>query len=84
MAGERKSKRRAPKAEEHDTASTLIGLAFERSGQGRSALALRDDTPIDFQARQDSIGETRRNPDLPKVKRTGAEPERVPETKLKL
>lgn len=83
MAGERKSRRRA-KAEEHETASTLIGLAYERPEQPRSALALRDDTPIDFQARQDSIGETRRDPELPKVKRTGATPARAPETKLKL
>lgn len=87
MAGERKSRGRAAKADEHETGSTLIGQAYMMPEHALAAMALAEPTTIDFQARQDSIAETRRAPDgklVPKLKRTGAKPARTRETDFKL
>lgn len=78
-------RRRATKAELLETSSTLIGAAFTMPELALEALA--DQTPIDFQARQDSISETRRSPGAelaPKVKRTSAKPSKARETVIKL
>ena len=85
MAGERKSRGRAAKADEHETGSTLIGQAYTMPEHALAAMV--EPTAIDFQARQDSIAETRRGPDgklVPKLKRTGAKPARTRETDFKL
>lgn len=85
VARVRKSRRRVAKADEHETGSVLIGLAYEMPEHALSAMALAEDVPIDFQARQDSIAETRRIPTLaPKLKRTRARPAPARETNLKL
>ena len=86
MAGGRKSSGRAGKADEHETGSTLIGQAYVMPEHALEAMALVEQTPIDFQARQDSIAETRRGPDgklVPKVKRTSARPAPARETDFK-
>jgi hypothetical protein len=85
VAQARKSRRRTTKADEHETGSALIGQAFAMPEHGLGA-ALVEHAPIDFQARQDAIRETRRGADsplVPKVKRTRARPAPVRETDFK-
>jgi len=75
--------RRSSDEESHETASTEVGVAFVMPAE--EALMAAADVNIDFQARQDSISETRRTagPKLaPKVKRTTAKPSPAKETKL--
>jgi hypothetical protein len=79
----RKRQAREPKEEEHETISTEVGTAF--TTEDESTRGAIPDVPIDFQAKQDSISETRRTagPKLnPKVKRTTAKPSPAKETKI--
>jgi hypothetical protein len=87
MAARRKRKARAPTVESYEVVSTVVGPAFVMPDQAAAMFALTDDVPIDFQARQDSISETRRSPGAklaPKVKRTTAKPSSAKETKVKI
>lgn len=75
------------KVESHEASSTLIGLAFAMPDMAAAAMSSAEEAPIDFQAKQDSIAETRRNPGAklaPKLKQTTAEPAKAKETKFKL
>lgn len=66
--------------------STVIGPAFAMPEPGVAALAMAQEAPIDFQARQDSISPNRRTPGpklAPKVKRTSAKPAPAKETMAK-
>jgi len=86
MAARPKRNARTPKVESFETVSTNIGVAFVMPDQA-AEFALAEPAPIDFQARQDKISETRRGPGsklAPKVKRTTAKPSPAKETKVKL
>jgi hypothetical protein len=79
----RKRRTRSSNEQSHETASTEVGVAFVMPGEDARAAAA--DMNVDFQAKQDSISETRRTagPKLaPKVKRTTAKPAHVKETKI--
>ena len=87
MAARPKRKARVPKTESYEVVSTVVGPAFVMPDQAAGMLALTEPEPIDFQARQDSISETRRSPGAklaPKVKRTTAKPSSAKETKVKI
>jgi hypothetical protein len=87
MAARPKRKARTPKAESFEAVTTVVGPAFVMPDQAAEMFALRDDVPIDFQARQDKISETRRSPGpklAPKVKRTTAKPSPAKETTVKI
>lgn len=83
----RTPKKTAPKTESHESSSTQVGLAFAMPEPGVRALLSAEETPIDFQARQDSISPIRRSPGpklAPKLKQTAAEPAKAKETKVNL
>lgn len=86
MATRSKRAKTATPVETCETVSTVIGPAFAMPEPGAGMLAMSEEPPIDFQARQDSISETRRNPGpklMPKVKRTSARPSPAKETVVK-
>jgi hypothetical protein len=87
MAARSKRKVRTPKMESFEVISTAVGPAFAMPDQAAEMFALREDEPIDYQARQDKISETRRSPGpklAPKVKRTTAKPSPAKETTVKI
>ena len=80
-------KPRTSKTEMIATSSAVVGSAYEMPEAALGMMALVDETPPDFQARQDKISETRRSPGpelMPKIKRTSAKPSRAKETRVKL
>ena len=86
MTRKPKSKRRT-KSEVMATSSAVVGAAYEMPEEALGMMALVDETPPDFQARQDRISETRRSPGpelMPKIKRTSAKPSGAKETRVKL
>ena len=75
------------KVESYEVTSTTIGPAFAMPEGAAEAMAAMEAAPIDFQARQDSIAPTRRDPGeklAPKLKRTTAKPAKAKETKVRL
>lgn len=87
MTRKPKSKPQTPKSETIATSSVIVGPAYEMPEEALGVMALVDETPPDFQARQDKISETRRSPGpelMPKIKRTSAKPSRAKETRVKL
>ena len=72
-----------PKVETYESISTIIGAAFAMPDPSLM-LSEAEAPPIDFQARQDSIGEKRRGPG-PKLTRQAAsraKPSPAKETKI--
>ena len=81
MAAKSRRKRRTSSAANFQASTALVGTAFTMPES--SVLAAAEGPPIDFQARQDSISQTRRRPDeglVPEVKRTSVEPADTEET----
>ena len=87
MAANKTGKQPAPQIDVHEASSAVIGLAFALPEASVLAMATVELPPIDFQAKQDSIAPTRRDPGpklAPKVKRTTADPAKAKESKIKL
>ena len=86
MTAGKKPKKEAPQIDTYEASSTVIGMAFAMP-EGAGLVAMAEGPPIDFQAKQDSIALTRRDPGpklAPKLKRTTADPAKAKETKITL
>jgi hypothetical protein len=85
MASSKRQKAQATKTD--DCARVSLGVAMSMPLPQAGAMALAEEAPIDFQAKQDAISLIRRSPGpklQPKIKRTSLAPSKAKETEFDL